>query len=663
MATSQFSEFLQRLRTSMLLRDDAGLTDGKLLERFLEERDDAAFAALVRKHGPMVWGGCRRHLNPDDAEDAFQATFLVLVRRAAAVVPREMVANWLYGVAHQTALKARATIAKRRGRERQVTEMPEQTVPEPDAWKDLRPLLDQELSRLPDKYRAVIVLCDLEGKTRKEAAQQLRCPEGTVATRLLRGRAMLAKRLTRQGLTLTSAGLATLVSGNAASACVPTLVLSSTIKAATLLGAGQVASAGAISTEVAALMEGVLKAMWFTKIKVITCVLLAVGVITAGGSGVGLFVLAGEQPKTVTALVSSNRANGKAGSKPKPVIVREEAMLHRLAWSPDSKLVATVGLTNDPIEGKENDENILNRFSPNSTIKLWNAKTGKLKRSLVKEENAQINGLAFSPDGKTVAIALVKRLGRGGWEVRLADAENWQIDRKVDGDGWVAAIAFSPDGKKLAFGGNNVGNSSFLRLWDVEKGKPLKEPEDVKVDGEQVNCLTYSPDGKLLAAHDRDRKIRLFDIHTGEQKALLDADTEITGGIAFSSDGKSLLTGSSDKTVQLWDVNAAKLLRTFEGNKGIVHVVAFSKDGKFFATGGGAITHGKGVGEVIVWEAKTGRMKPVVLDHTLSVSTLSFSPDSKTLAIGCGGLIDGDKGTTSGALTLVPVETLVSKEN
>src|SRR5262249_13878664 len=147
-----------------------------------------------------------------DAEDAFQATFLVLVRRAASIASREQVANWLYGVAHQTALKARATVAKRKGRERQGAEMPEPAVPEQDRWDELRPLLDAELSRLPDKYRAVVILCDLGGKTRKEAARQIGVPEGTVAGRLARARAMLAKRLTQRGVTLTGGALAAVLS-------------------------------------------------------------------------------------------------------------------------------------------------------------------------------------------------------------------------------------------------------------------------------------------------------------------------------------------------------------------------------------------------------------------------------------------------------------------
>jgi len=285
MATDQQNEMIPQLRRAILWPDGAGLTDGQLLEYFLTQHDEAAFAALVRRHGSMVWGVCCRVLsNYHDAEDAFQATFLVLVRKAASIMPREMVANWLYGVAHLTALKARATAARRKGRERQGAEMPEPEVVQHDPWHDLQPLLDQELSRLPDKYRSVIVLCDLEGKTRKEAAEHFGCPEGTVAGRLARARAMLAKRLARHGLAVSSGALATMLSQEVASADVPTSMVSSTIKAASLLAAGQAAATGPISARVAALTEGVLKTMLLRKLKTVTAVLLALSMVTLTGA-------------------------------------------------------------------------------------------------------------------------------------------------------------------------------------------------------------------------------------------------------------------------------------------------------------------------------------------------------------------------------------------
>jgi RNA polymerase sigma factor (sigma-70 family) len=271
---------VQHLRRAVLLQGAGGLTDGQLLECFVSGREPAALEALVRRHGPMVWGVCRRVLGDHhDAEDAFQATFLVLVRRAASVTPREMVGNWLYGVARQTAMKARATAAMRRARERQMADVPEPTATEPDSRHDLQPVLDQELSRLPDIYRAAIVLCDLEGKTRTEAARQLGCPEGTIAARLARGRAMLAKRLNRHGQGVPGVALTAALSQQPA--CVPASAVSSTIKAVGLSAAGQ-AAAGAISTEVAHLTEGVLRAMSQTKLNVATAVLLVASVIGLG---------------------------------------------------------------------------------------------------------------------------------------------------------------------------------------------------------------------------------------------------------------------------------------------------------------------------------------------------------------------------------------------
>jgi RNA polymerase sigma factor (sigma-70 family) len=260
--------------------DGAGMTDGQLLECFVSDREESALEALVRRHGPMVWGVCCRLLaNRQDAEDAFQATFLVLVRKASAISSPELLGNWLYGVAYQTARKARQMAAKRRTRERQVTQMPEPEAPPQDLLPDLQPILDEELSRLPDRYRAVLVLCDLEGKSRKEVAGQLGLPEGTVASRLARARALLASRLTQRGLTLSAGLLAVLLSRGRAAASVPTSLVSATTRAGSLLASGGMAG-GAISGPVVVLTEGVMKAMFVSKWKIATVVILA-GVLLA----------------------------------------------------------------------------------------------------------------------------------------------------------------------------------------------------------------------------------------------------------------------------------------------------------------------------------------------------------------------------------------------
>jgi RNA polymerase sigma factor (sigma-70 family) len=301
------SQVIQALRRAALLREEAGLTDGQLLGRFVERRDEAAFEALVRRHGPMVLGVCLRVLgHHHDAEDAFQAVFLVLARKAASIRPRERVGNWLYGVAYQTARKARALALKRKAREKQVADMPEPKARPRDAWGDLRPVLDRELSRLPDKYRAPLVLCDLEGKARKEAARQLGWPEGTLSGRLARARALLAKRLVRQGVVLSGGALAVVLAEKAASAGVPAALVGPTVKAATLVAAGHAAAAGAISANVAALLEGVLRAMLLTKLKTAAAALLALALLLPG-AGLLAHRALGERP-----------ASSKAGPAAKP---------------------------------------------------------------------------------------------------------------------------------------------------------------------------------------------------------------------------------------------------------------------------------------------------------------------------------------------------------
>ncbi len=278
MQVRPLSVFVQQLRAA------TERTDGVLLTHFLSQRDEGALAALVERHAAMVWGVCCRLLrNPQDAEDAFQATFLVLVQKAATVVPREMLPNWLYGVAQQTAVRLRATEAKRARREKQMHEFPELAVADARD-KERLALLDQELSRLPERSRVLIVLCDLEGHTRKEVAQQLGCPEGTVASGLARARELLAKRLTRRGLLLSGGSLAAALSQSVASVDVPPAVLTSTINVATLLAAGK--AAGAISGPIATLTRGVMKAMLFKKIMTTRMVVLALVFAAATTGGV-----------------------------------------------------------------------------------------------------------------------------------------------------------------------------------------------------------------------------------------------------------------------------------------------------------------------------------------------------------------------------------------
>ncbi|MBY0525831.1 MAG: sigma-70 family RNA polymerase sigma factor [Gemmataceae bacterium] len=265
--------------------------DGQLLERFVTAREEAAFAGLVHRHGPMVLGVCRRMLlDVHDADDAFQATFLVLVRRAKGLRQWGSLGNWLHGVAYRVALKARARTLRRRARETEVEDVPH-PVDEAAAWRELRPVLDAEVDRLPAKYRRPVVLCYLEGRTHEEAASELGWPSGTVKCRLVRAREMLRKRLIRRGLTVAAAAVAAGLGGNAVAA-VPATLEAATVHGATLLAAGQTA---AVSAPTLALVEGVLHTMTLFKIKIALSVLVTVSAIAGGvflvgqpGAGAGL---------------------------------------------------------------------------------------------------------------------------------------------------------------------------------------------------------------------------------------------------------------------------------------------------------------------------------------------------------------------------------------
>jgi RNA polymerase sigma-70 factor (ECF subfamily) len=279
---------VRHVRRLALLRPGDSPTDQELLESFLAHRDETAFESLLRRHGPMVFGVCRRALrHTQDAEDAFQATFLVLARKAGAVRPRELLGNWLYGVAHRTAMKARPMNARRRVKERRAAELSGRPTAASD---DLLAELDDALARLPDKYRVPVVLCELECRSRREVAQRLGLAEGTLSWRLAHAKKLLAARLSACG-----AAVAAALTGSTLRACVPASLLSLTAKAAVQVAAGRSLSVGAVSTTAITLSEGVIKAMFFSKLKALCVLVLAISV-SAGAAGLGYRAVAGLSP-------------------------------------------------------------------------------------------------------------------------------------------------------------------------------------------------------------------------------------------------------------------------------------------------------------------------------------------------------------------------------
>jgi RNA polymerase sigma factor (sigma-70 family) len=260
-----------------------GVADAQLLERFVQGGDEAAFELLVWRHARLVHSVCRRILGDvHDAEDAFQATFLVLARKARGIGKRGALAGWLYTVARRVSLSARADRSRKASQERPLGgDVPAPAAPDSVTERDdVRAVLDEEVSRLPEKFRTPAVLCYLEGKTVAEAARQLGCPRGTVASRLARARHRLRTRLVRRGLAV-SAGLPAALARPATAA--PALIRA-TARAAAPFANGKALSPGTMTARAAALTEEVLKAMLYRKIKVGVVLLLAVaGVLVAGG--------------------------------------------------------------------------------------------------------------------------------------------------------------------------------------------------------------------------------------------------------------------------------------------------------------------------------------------------------------------------------------------
>ena len=328
-----------------------GSTEGELLERFVTGHDEVAFEALVARHGPMVLGVCRQLLrDPNDVDDAFQATFLVLVRKAATLRRRDLLGNWLYGVAYRVAARARTLSARRNSRvasghdsvERLTAlECGQEVGLNQTMLLEQGPWLHQEVSHLPEKYRIPIVLCYFEGLTHDEAASRLGWPLGTVKGRLARARDLLRRRLTRRGVTLSATALGSHLVGLEAKAAVPASLRMTTLKAAYALACqagASLARVPAVSLPVSALVEGVLHTMIANQIKsIVLTSLLVVGTVSTGVI-VGASQLSGGSANAgngnqVPAATTSSTERTASGTGRKPLSAKPEVLLRRCLLS------------------------------------------------------------------------------------------------------------------------------------------------------------------------------------------------------------------------------------------------------------------------------------------------------------------------------------------
>jgi RNA polymerase sigma factor (sigma-70 family) len=589
------------LRQARPAAPDEELSDGALLERFLGRRDEAAFASLLERHGPMVLGVCRRVLGDShDAEDAFQATFLVLARKAASIQKQTSVGSWLYGVAQRISCKARSQAAARRERERRVVSMPGREPIDELTWQELRGILDEEVGRLPEKYRAPVVLCHLEGKSYEQAARDLGCPKSTLARRLGKAHELLRGQLAGRGLAMSAAALALVLTERATAAPVGASLGLNIVQAAARVAAGQAPEAGVLSKRAIKLAEEAMTGMTGIKGKLV--LLLVVLGLIAGAALVGHAAWTKQEPPRTD-------PKGPAAAKQEPkkapptdrdgdrlpagAVARLGSARFRhgkqtvaLAYSPDGNWLASIS-----------------RGNQKHTFHLLDARTGKVRHRLTFDTNFPYScdvALAFSPDSKTlITPSAVIDLATG--KVRPQKLSPIGDDYAPTAPiRWNQILgAYSPDGKLIVrhYRGSK-GNGTALVLLDAATGKKHKplfwSDKDAPLDGaDGLNPEAafprpvFSPDSSILAAATVDKKvIELWDVRRREKKYVLKAHEQSVTCLAFSADGKLLAsTSRKEGMIRLWDVQTGKPLPGIKIDAQMACTcVAIAPDGKVLAS-------------------------------------------------------------------------------
>jgi RNA polymerase sigma factor (sigma-70 family) len=609
--------------------------DRELLHHFAETRDEGAFAELVERHGALVQGVCERVLGHNqDAEDAFQATFLVLARKAADIHNGESLGSWLHGVAYRVASKARATNAVRHRHERQAGRAESVTRSDELTWQEVRQVLDDELSRMPAKYREPLLRCYLEGKTKDEAAQELGWSVGVFRGRLDRARERLRRRLIGRGITLSSVLSAAALAQSVGRASVPAACRQAAIKAAVGFTAGAAGLQGA-SPNVKVLADAALSGMGWTRSKVVAVAGLVLGFAAVVGGAVYHAPLMNSSDAGHEQLADASEPRPVDESQPRTdrygdplpdgaiarlgtVRFRSLAGVGALRFRPDGKSVAVGGF---------------------ETAGIMDCETGEERRIVFTTQTVRC--LTLTQDGQTAAGCLADKTGpqRDRSTIQIWAVASGQLLRTIDfadPRNYPLAIAISPDGKRVAAASSN----RTVRVFDVGTGEVLWQHEPRPYS---YRCLAFSPEGKYFATSgpgDKDPSLYLYDAASGKRVREVCKCADATSPI-FSADGKTFaavtrLNQEEPNRLHVWDVETGKEYPLPEKQEGAAFEVALAPDGKTVAASQAKPNSRRqvlwGPLDIGVWDIASGKKT----SQFPGGWHVAFSPDGRTVASSYG---------------------------
>jgi RNA polymerase sigma factor (sigma-70 family) len=630
-----------------------GEPDVRLLQSFVREQDEQAFAVLLRRYGPLVWQTCRRVAGHEqDAEDVFQATFLLLARKASTIRKSNALGSWLFGVAHRLALRAKTNAARRRRHEEQMVAAPFTQDPAAGlTWRELRVILDEELARLPDKYRAPLLLCYYEGLTQDEAAKRLGWTARAVKDRLERGRNRLDARLTRRGLTLSAALAGSMLASGASAAPVPAALAAATLRTAILFRLGEPV-ARAASANALLLAKGALKAIFLTKLGTVAGSLLVVAAIGGAGLTVGNVGRESASPAAMVIPRVSVRVEPAAipiqqAQKPQLDLWGDPLPAGALARLGTVRFRTGGGYGFGALGFLADNKTVVSVTHEGQSVGLWEAATGKLLREIRTEYPFTVS-FALSPDSRYFAAQGWFPPDRDDKTPRRAAIDIWETAsgkklRSIEpiGDNLEHfSVLFLPGGKLLVLESSVTAGKSLLRIEEVATAEnPEHLPFPHRVGGNPA----VSSDGSMLvlgSAPNRD-KFYLWKWQISEEPReiktpLFDGRPDYFGKyLAFSPDGR-IVVESFDTLhlgVRVWDLANGKLLHKLEPpeTEGLASKAAvFSPDGKMLI----ASFRSNTTGSVHIWETATWKhLKRWELADREGDGKLAVSPDSKMLAV------------------------------